>query len=367
MHSGKRHRQKKKRREEWCLEEGQKVLKLEARKERWLQLKNPVNHFHPPAAARNASGRTWPENPAPSLRQRRTGKVWRLSGRYQHQGEASKSLSTIRKPMFVLNSSEKQVEVREKQLTPSEALEFHKAKETEVKNFIASGCFVGQGCGSWWASYCGYEVAFNMETWRVFWGRQEGQSTILFWATKIQNMKTYRTTSAPTPSRSGRQLFWQLCSWKRFRLKKGDISGAFLQGDDMEEELWCRPVKEITVALGLPEHTPMLMCKAAYGLVQAPLQWFYTINNFLGNLGYKQLQTEPCCWVWVDAEGQVRSIVHSHVDDLMFGGQEDDSIHHGLLEQLQARFKWGSWEDRCFVQCGIEVVQNGVLHWPQAK
>ena len=21
-------------------------------------------------------------------------------------------------------------------------------------------------------------------------------------------------------------------------------------------------------------------------------------------------------------------------------------------------FKWGSWEDRCFVQCGIEVVQN---------
>ena len=130
----------------------------------------------------------------------------------------------------------------------------------------------------------------------------------------------------------------------------------------MEEELWCRPVKEITVALGLPEHTPMLMCKAAYGLVQAPLQWFYTINNFLGNLGYKQLQTEQCCWVWVDAEGQVRSIVHSHVDDLMFGGKEDDSIHHGLLEQLQARFKWGSWEDRCFVQCGIEVVQNGILH-----
>ena len=42
----------------------------------------------------------------------------------------------------------------------------------------------------------------------------------------------------------------------------------------------------------------------------------------------------------------------------MFGGKEDDSIHHGLLEQLQTRFKWGSWEDRCFVQCGIEVVQN---------
>ena len=37
--------------------------------------------------------------------------------------------------------------------------------------------WVGQGCSSWWASYCGYEVAFNMETWRVLRGRQEGQST----------------------------------------------------------------------------------------------------------------------------------------------------------------------------------------------
>ena len=35
----------------------------------------------------------------------------------------------------------RQVEVQEKQLPPSEALEFHKAKETEVRNFIASGCF----------------------------------------------------------------------------------------------------------------------------------------------------------------------------------------------------------------------------------
>jgi hypothetical protein len=34
-----------------------------------------------------------------------------------------------------------------------------------------------------------------------------------------------------------------------FKLEKGDVSdvsGAFLQGDDLQEELWCRPLKEIT-------------------------------------------------------------------------------------------------------------------------
>ena len=179
----------------------------------------------------------------------------------------------------------KQVEVREKQLTPSEALEFHKAKETELKNFIASGCFelakdvvpdehriVGMRWLLTWKHGESYEGGKKAKARGIILGYQDPE---------YENRKT----SAPTPSRSGRQLFWQLCSWKRFRLKKGDISGAFLQGDDMEEELWCRPVKEITDALGLPEHTPMLMRKAAYGLVQAPLQWFYAINNFLGNLG----------------------------------------------------------------------------------
>ena len=71
--------------------------------------------------------------------------------------EIERALPTSRSIKKFINNPEayvctqlkrKQVEVREKQLTPSEALEFHKAKETEVQNFIAPGCFVGQGCGS---------------------------------------------------------------------------------------------------------------------------------------------------------------------------------------------------------------------------
>ena len=124
--------------------------------------------------------------------------------------------------MFVLNSSEKQVEVREKQLTPSEALEFHKAKETEVKNFIASGCFelakgaipderriVGMRWLLTWKHGESYEGGKKAKARGIILGYQDPE---------YENRKT----SAPTPSRSGRQLFWQLCSWKRFRLKKGD-------------------------------------------------------------------------------------------------------------------------------------------------
>jgi hypothetical protein len=36
-------------------------------------------------------------------------------------------------------------------------------------------------------------------------------------------------------------------------VEKGDVSGAFLQGDDLKQELWCRPLKEMTDHLNVVE------------------------------------------------------------------------------------------------------------------
>ena len=42
------------------------------------------------------------------------------------------------------------------------------------------------------------------------------------------NNYQHRETSAPAPSKSGRHLYFQMAAWKRFQIKKSDISGAFL-------------------------------------------------------------------------------------------------------------------------------------------
>ena len=166
----------------------------------------------------------------------------------------------------------------------------------------------------------------------------------------------HRETSAPTPSKAGRQLFLQLCSWRRFRLMKADVSGAFLQGDDVEEELWCRPVAEICAEMGVSEGTPMLLRKAAYGLVQAPLQWYKSVCNKMKSMGYYRLITEPCCWILQDETGQVCSIIHAHVDDFMIGGAGE--LHEKKMEELKQAYKWGAWEEGSFEQCGITVTQH---------
>ena len=237
-------------------------------------------------------------------------------------------------------------------------MQFKKAKDIEVKNFIAAECFElakdrlpdeYNVLGMRW-----------LLTWKYDDKYQDGRKAKARAIVLGYQDPSYadRKTAAPTPSRASRQLFFQLCSWKRFKMAKGDISGAFLQGDDLTEELWCRPLKEITEKLEVKEGTPMLMKKAAYGLVQAPLHWYESISRFLSSLGYQKLLVEPCCWIWKDETGCVRSIIHGHVDDFLFGGRDYCKIHRGLMEKIKQAYDWGTWETDHFVQCGIDVCQK---------
>ena len=102
----------------------------------------------------------------------------------------------------------------------------------------------------------------------------------------------------------------------------------------------------------------MLLTRAAYGLVQAPLQWYKSVCNTLKTLGYLRLTTEPCCWILQDNQGQVRSAVHGHVDDFMVAGKQGDPIHETATQALKQKYNWGAWETNCFEQCGLEAKQH---------
>ena len=91
----------------------------------------------------------------------------------------------------------------------------------------------------------------------------------------------------------------------------------------------------------------VLFKNRSIGSILSTISWApWDTNNFKLN---------HVAGVGVETERQVRSIVHSHVGDLMFGGQEDDSIHHGLLEQLQHGLSGLAGR--------IDVSYNVVLRW----
>ena len=96
-----------------------------------------------------------------------------------------------------------------------------------------------------------------------------------------------RPTFTPTMTRSSRQLLLQYCAWKQMSCWKGDVSGAFLQGREYGRELHVEPVPELCEGLGVPPGTLCRLKRACYGLVEAPIEWFETINAFLCEIGYR--------------------------------------------------------------------------------
>lgn len=261
---------------------------------------------------------------------------------------------------FVVNQlRRKTVEVTERRLSPDEYKKFQEAKDKEVRNYIKSHCFrvlpshmqppADQAVGMRWVL-----------TWKTVQDgtgdrKAKARAVILGYQDKSYE---HKQTSSPTLSRLGRQAFLVYCAQQHFKVHKGDVSSAFLQGDELKEEMFVVPTPEICKALSIPESSITRLQRAAYGLVEAPLWWYKSVSGFLVSLGYTRLKSEPCMWAYFDTEGKVCSIISGHVDDFLFGGDWNNNIHLKLMGEIQQKFARGAWESTPFVQCGVRVIQQ---------
>ena len=168
----------------------------------------------------------------------------------------------------------------------------------------------------------------------------------------------HRATTAPAMTRQTRQLLLQHAAIHGWDVQKGDVSGAFLQGREYPDELLCIPCPEICKAVGLPADSVTRLKRACYGLVDAPLEWYRTVDAFLRELGLERLWSDACAWAW-RKNGRLRGLVSGHVDDFLFSGSKQDQEWQNILEKVRAKFKWSDWEDNCFTQCGVQVEKVG--------
>ncbi|CAE6969386.1 RE2 [Symbiodinium sp. CCMP2592] len=200
---------------------------------------------------------------------------------------------------FVGSLKRRAIELSEKRMTPEERDAFNSAKAVEVKNFVASKAFEALP----------------------------------------DHLK---------PAKARAVLLGY---------QDGDVTGAFLQSRQYPDELFCIPCPEICRALDLPEGSVTRVKKACYGLVDAPLEWYRSVDQFLKSLGFQRLWSDSCCWV-LRENGELRGIVSGHVDDFLFGGKDGDPLWEAKVQAIKDRFKWGDWEQNKFTQCGVVVEQT---------
>ena len=254
---------------------------------------------------------------------------------------------------FVGAMKRRAVEVCEKRLTNEEKAQFREAKNVEVRNFIAARAFEclpehlqpskDQAIGMRW-----------ILTWKLKDnGERKAKARAVLLGYQDPSYE-HRATTAPVMTRQTRQIQLHLTASRRWRIQKGDVSGAFLQGREYRETMYCTPSPEICEAMGIPAGSITRLKRACYGLVDAPLEWYRTVSEFLEGLGLERLWSDSCAWVWRKA-GQLRGMISGHVDDFLFSGAAEDQEWQAILLAIQQRFKWSDWENDSFVQCGVQV------------
>ena len=272
-------------------------------------------------------------------------------------GKSAKNPSWLRDPeaFLVKQLKKNHVEVNERHLTKEELEEFKKAKGVEVKNFLLAKAFAklpdsmkpdpSQVLHMRWVL-----------TWKVLpdsQGRKAKARAVILGYMDPQYER--RPTYSPTVSRTSKQLFLQMAASCGYHVAKGDVSGAFLQGREFQRQVLCAPLPEICEALELPPGSITRLTRAAYGLVEAPLEWYLTVNAFLEELGFLRQVSDPCVWGLFDKTGQPIGWVCGHVDDFMFAGNPEDPRWKEICKCIQERFRWGEWENNNFVQCGVTI------------
>ena len=258
---------------------------------------------------------------------------------------------------FVGALKRRAVEVSERHLSAEDFEKFQGAKQAEVNNFIAANAFesLPEGLAP------NREQAVNMR-WLLTWKtREDGSRKPKARAVLLGYQDpsyAHRATTSPVMTRQSRQLVLQAAANFSWKVHKGDVTGAFLQGRTYPDDLFCIPCPEICQAMQIPSGSVTKLKRACYGLVDAPLEWYRTISEYFEELGMERLWSDACMWAWRVA-GKLRGLITGHVDDFLFAGSETDAGWQNILQKIQTRFKWGDWEKDDFIQCGVRIQQTG--------
>ncbi|CAK9012567.1 Retrovirus-related Pol polyprotein from transposon RE1 (Retro element 1) (AtRE1) [Includes: Protease RE1 [Durusdinium trenchii] len=179
---------------------------------------------------------------------------------------------------FVSALKRRSVEVSERHLSALEHEQFAGAKKVEVDKFIAAEALQALPEHLQPARH----QALRMR-WVLTWKHSEdGSSKPKARAVVLGYMDPeyqHRPTFAPTMTRHSRQMLIQWASNHGCQVKKGDVAAAFLQGREFNRDLYLIPTVEICEAMNLAPQSVVKMRKACYGLVEAPIEWFETMNQ----------------------------------------------------------------------------------------
>ena len=177
---------------------------------------------------------------------------------------------------------------------------------------------------------------------------------------------------APTLTRAGLMIILQICASFAWAQTGGDVTGAFLQGDqslparkDLEPLYLKAPREELP---NMHKDRLMNVVRGIFGLANSPRLWWRPLRDTLLRMGGWQLALDRAVFVFhavISGVATLIAIIGVHVDDIIAAAMR---IHgEKILATLRKTFGFGKWFDEGMQYCGkkTERTSEGCIRLTQ--
>ena len=154
---------------------------------------------------------------------------------------------------------------------------------------------------------------------------------------------------APTCNAETLKFCLTVMKLKKWTCYSLDVKTAYLQGDEIQREVYLRPPKEGDWG-GLWK-----LRKTVYGLKDAAKAWYEKVVKVVEELGGIRSRLEPNIFFWRKSN-KVSGVLCTHVDDFCYGGTE--SFLKETIGKLREKLKVGEQESKRFKYIGVTVEQR---------
>ena len=156
---------------------------------------------------------------------------------------------------------------------------------------------------------------------------------------------------SPTVAKVGIRILLTIAAVNQWQVKSTDIRSAFLQGQQLDREVYIKPPKEAKVQKG----KVWRLKKCLYGLNDASRKFYLSIKEVLVLNGCKQSAGDTAFFYFKENE-KLAGVIISHIDDFLHAGNEN--FGEKVVKPLTKKFSAGREEEKEFSYVGLQISQG---------
>ena len=164
------------------------------------------------------------------------------------------------------------------------------------------------------------------------------------------------STQSSTISSNGRYTVLQTIASSQFEMQLGDVTGAFLEGDELERpacKFFMAPPRNFDLP-GYDNEQLFEVIKPIHGFNDSPQRWFTKFDKTVKKDNWKRSKLDHCIYFLWD-QGCLCGVLGVHVDDVILGGS--GGRFQESIKRLRATFPFRKWQRGSGSFCGAALAQ----------